>query len=72
MYDYSPQGKTLVQVSTYGSFKLTIHFPTENEYFISWILFIRAYIDDLLVITKGDWTDHVHNMELKLNKLKGK
>ena len=22
--------------------------------------FIGAYIDDLLVSTKGDWTDHVH------------
>ena len=32
--------------------------------------FIRVYIDDLLVLTKGDWIYHVHNMELTLNKLK--
>ena len=25
--------------------------------------FIRAYIDDLLILTKEDWTDHVHNLE---------
>ena len=32
--------------------------------------FIRAYIDELLILTKGYWTDHVHKIELTLNKLK--
>ena len=32
--------------------------------------FIRAYIDELLVLTKVDWIDHVHKLELTLNKLK--
>ena len=31
--------------------------------------FIRAYIDNLLILTKGDWIDHVQNLELMLNKL---
>ena len=34
--------------------------------------FIRAYIEDVLILTKGDWTDHVQKLELTLNKLKGK
>ena len=34
--------------------------------------FICACIYDLLILTKSDWTDHVHNLELTLNKLKGK
>ena len=34
--------------------------------------FIRSCIDDFLVLTKGDWTYHVRNLELRLNKLKGK
>ena len=34
--------------------------------------FIRAYIYDSLVLTKGDWTDHVYNLELTLDKLKEK
>ena len=34
--------------------------------------FIRAYIEDVLILTKVDWTDHVHNLELTLNKLKEK
>ena len=33
--------------------------------------FIRQYIDDFLILTKGDWTDHLHKLELTLNKLKG-
>ena len=34
--------------------------------------FICTYIDDLLILTKGDWTDRVQKLELTLNKLKGK
>ena len=34
--------------------------------------FIRAYIDNILILTKGYWTDHVQNLELKINKLNGK
>ena len=30
------------------------------------------YIDDLLISIKRDWTDHVHNLELTINKLKEK
>ena len=33
---------------------------------------IRGYIDNLLVLTKGDWKYHVQNLELTLNKLKEK
>ena len=34
--------------------------------------FIRSYIDDILILTKGDWIDHVDTLELTLNKLKEK
>ena len=27
--------------------------------------FIRVYIYDMLILTKGDWTYHVHNLVLK-------
>ena len=33
--------------------------------------FIRAYIDNTLIITKGDWTYHIQKLELTLNKLNG-
>ena len=29
-------------------------------------------MDDILILTKVYWTDHAHNLELTLNKLKGK
>ena len=34
--------------------------------------FICAYIDDLLILTKGYWKNHVQKLELTLNKLKEK
>ena len=34
--------------------------------------FIRAYIYDLFILTKGDCTDHIKKIELAFNKLKGK
>ena len=33
---------------------------------------IRAYIDDLLIITRGDWSDQLNKLELVLKKLKDK
>ena len=32
--------------------------------------YVRAYIDDLLVITKGDWFDHLNKLETVLIRLK--
>ena len=32
--------------------------------------FIRAYIYELLILTKGYWSYHVQKLELTLNKLK--
>ena len=32
--------------------------------------FICTYIYDILVLTKGDWTDYVQKLESTLNKLK--
>ena len=32
--------------------------------------FIRAYINDLLITTKGDWSDHLNKLERVLQKLK--
>ena len=34
--------------------------------------FICAYIHDLLILTKGYWTDHIQKLEVTLTKLKGK
>ena len=31
--------------------------------------FVRAYIDDVLAITKGDWYDHLDKLEIVLQRL---
>ena len=33
------------------------------DYLFHGFEFIRSYIDDLFILTKGDWTDHVQNIE---------
>ena len=33
--------------------------------------FIHTYIDNILILTKGYWTDHVEKVKLTLHKLKG-
>ena len=32
--------------------------------------FIEAYINDLVIVTRGDWSHHLENLELTLEKLK--
>ena len=32
--------------------------------------FIRAYINELLIITKRDWSNHLEKLELTLQKIK--
>ena len=34
--------------------------------------FICAYMEELLVLTKGDWINHSQTLELTLSKLTGK
>ena len=34
--------------------------------------FVRAYIYEILILTKGDWTYHVQNLKLTSNKPKEK
>ena len=34
--------------------------------------FIRAYIEDISILTKGYWTYHIQKLELTLNKMKEK
>ena len=34
--------------------------------------FIHAYINEIFILTKRDWEDHVQNLELTLNNLKEK
>ena len=72
MYDYSPLEKILIQASNNGSCKVTRHLQQKMHDLFYGFEFIPAYIDDLLMLTKGDWTYYVKKLELLLNKLKEK
>ena len=47
-------------------------FQHKMKYLFRGFEFIRANMDNLLILTKGDWTDRVQKLELTLNKMKVK
>ena len=47
-------------------------FQPKMNYLFHVFEFIRDYMDDILILTKGDWTYHLQKLELALNKLKEK
>ena len=74
MYNPYTVGKILLQASTNGSFQLTRHFPTENEWFISWILIYpclhRWTFDILKSILEISYTESGINTKLAEKGLK--
>ena len=69
MYDYYSVGKILVQEPTNGSCKITRHFQQKRDDLFHGFEFICGYIDDMLILTKGDWKYHIQKLELTINKL---
>ena len=59
MYDYSPLGKISSQTSTNGSCQITRKFQQKIDDLFHGFEIIRAYINDLLVLTKGNLTEYV-------------
>ena len=45
-------------------------FQQKMIYLFQGFEFICAYIYELLILTKVDWTDHVHKLEITFNKVK--
>ena len=72
MYDYSPVGKNWYKLLTMVVANLPEIFQQKMNDLYHGFKFIRAYIDDHLIWTKLDWTDHVQKLELSLNKMKEK
>ena len=71
MYNYLPQGKKCYKCLPIRVFNLPNIFPQETYDLFQVFEFIRAYIDDLLILKGGDWTGHVQKVELTINKQKG-
>ena len=72
MYDHHPLGKYNYKRLSMGVSNSPDIFQQKRNDLFHGFEFISAYIYDLLISTKGDWTDHVHKLELTLNKLKEK
>ena len=72
MYDYSHMGKYRNKCIRMGFANSPDIFEQKMNDLFHGFEFIRAYIDDLLILTKGDWADHLQKLELTLNKVKEK
>ena len=62
MYHYSPLGKYWYKRLLIGVAKSPEIFQQKMNDLFHGFGFIHAYIDDLLILTKGDWTDHVQKL----------
>ena len=72
MYNCSSVGKYRYKRLSMGVAKSPDIFQQKMNGFFHVFEFIRAYIDDLLILTKGDWTYHIQKLKPTINKLKGK
>ena len=59
MYDYSYVGEYGYKRLPMGVAKSPAIFQKKMNDLFHGFEFIRAYIDDLLILTRGDWTDHI-------------
>ena len=70
MHNHSTLGKYCYKLLPMGGDHSPYIFQQKMNDFFHELEFICAYIYDILVLTKGDWMYHVHNLEFTLNKLK--
>ena len=62
MYDHSPVGKILLKRIPMGVASYSDIFQQKMIGFFHGFKFICAYIDELLVLTKRDWTNNVQKL----------
>ena len=65
-----PQGKNRYKRLTRGVANSQYIFQQKMNDLFQGFEFIRVYIDNILLLTNVYWTDHVHKLDLTLNKLK--
>ena len=72
MYNNSPAGKYGYKRLPTGVDNSPYIFQQKINYLFRWFEFIRAYICNLLILTKGHRKDNLHRLELNLNNMKEK
>ena len=69
MYYCSPLGKVFLYASTHGCRRVARHFQEKMLDLMRALIYVRTYLDDLLVITKGTFDDHLVKIEAMLTEL---
>ena len=70
MYNCTSLGKYEYQRLPMGLCNSPDIFQEKMSSLMAGLEFVRAYIDDLLVISKGNWEDHLDKLETVLERLK--
>ena len=70
MYDYYTMNKYCCKNLPMGASNSSDIFQHKMNDLLQGFEFIRAYIYEYFMQEKVYWTDHVHKLELNLNKLK--
>ena len=70
MYNHDTLGKYRYKLLQMGVDKSPENFQHKMNDLFHGFEFIRAYIYELLILTEGYWTYHVHTLELTLNKMR--
>ena len=72
MYNYYTLRGILLQASANGGSQFSRQSQQKMNDLFHGYEFTCAYIDDILIITRVDWPNHIQYLELTINKLKGK
>ena len=70
MYHFTPVGKVQVPKTTYGTVQQPRHISRKMNELFTGFKNVRAYIDDLLVLTKCLFSDHLAVVKSVFKKLK--
>ena len=67
MHNSPALGQIRVPTTPHGPLQCPGHFPGANEF--ADLEYVRAYIDDLLVLTAGSWEDHLEKLDESLRRV---
>ena len=70
MYNSTSLGEIRISKTLNRSMQQPRYFPKKINEFFNGLDYIRAYIDDLLIISNKSLEDHIKKLDKVLNKLK--
>ena len=70
MYNSTSMGEILLSKTTYGNSTVARHFQEKMSGLMGYLEFVRTHPDDLLILTKSSFVEHIQKLDEVLNRLK--